>query len=510
MKLRIGPELFDLKSRAMRRFMRVISPCGLLISMLFCSVYYSAAQSNAQGNTFGLHLHPCVIGKSGIRSLCGTFGVYEDREAHLGRVVSVNLILMKASRQTRGVIAFLAGGPGQSAAAFAQPVADQRFAKALSILRSDHDLLFVDNRGMGESNPFSCDFTPTADPSAYFLQLWPDKLVAQCRSSSALTHNVAYYDTTNAVDDLDDIRSALYIPKLVLYGASDGAFFSFIYMRRHPTHVESAVLMGVAPPGFQPLPGAPDGAQKALDDLIADCNKDITCSSHFPHFAAHFDAVLKRFNAGPVEMKVKAANNSYETVRLSKEVFVDELRQVLDDPSNAAYIPYVIENAYNRDYSPLSELINAVSLGLAHALNWGAFLSYSCADWMPFVSRSEIERTGKDSFADGLRYLAQHRACSIWDVPPMPPSFNAPVHSDAPVLMISGSDDPATPPSYAEAELPYLPNGRLIIVKGAGHAAELPCTDRLIIQFVRLQSAKPLANASCESSFRRPSFATSD
>ncbi len=477
--------------------------------ILLCAILYSVAPSTAKASS-GLHLRPCAVGKAEIRSLCGTFGVYENRAARSGRVIGVNLILIKASHQTRGVIAFLAGGPGQSAVAFAQPVADRQFAKALSALRSDYDLLFVDNRGMGRSNPFSCDFTPPSDQRGFFLQLWPDTLVAQCRSASTLSHDLAYYNTTNAVDDLDDIRAALHFEKLVLYGASDGTFFAFIYMRRHPSRVESAVLTGVAPPGFQPLPGAPEGAQKALDDLMADCSKDITCRSHFPNFGAHFSSVLRRFNAGPVAMKVKAANNRYQVVHLSKEVLVDELRQVLDDPSNAAYIPYIIERTYDRDYGPLAELINAVSVSLARVLNWGAFLSYSCADWMPFVSPSRIERAGRYSFADSLRYLAQKRACSIWNVPPMPPRFNAPVRSNAPVLMISGSDDPATPPSYAAAELPFLPNGRLIIVKGAGHAAELPCTDRLIVQFVGLRSAKHLRNASCQNSFKRPSFATSD
>jgi hypothetical protein len=190
-------------------------------------------------------------------------------------------------------------------------------------------------------------------------------------------------------------------------------------------------------------------------------------------------------------------------------VLVDELRQVLDDPNNAAYLPYVIEEAYRREYRPLTDLINAVSVGLAQALNWGAFLSYSCADWMPFVSTSAMQTAAKGSFADELRFRAQQRACRIWNVAAMASGFNQPVHSDALVLMIDGSDDPATPPRYAEEELPYLTSAKLIIVRGAGHAEELPCTDRLILQFVRSLSVEGLPNTSCQNSFRRPPFATS-
>ncbi len=110
----------------------------------------------------------------------------------------------------------------------------------------------------------------------------------------------------NAVDDLDDLRSALHVKKLDLYGSSDGTFFSFVFTRRHPTSVESAVMSDVAPPGFQPLPGSPDGAQRALNDLIADCNKNRVCHSHFPNFADQFKVVLQRFDDGPRPCAVKA------------------------------------------------------------------------------------------------------------------------------------------------------------------------------------------------------------
>ena len=137
-------------------------------------------------------------------------------------------------------------------------------------------------------------------------------------------------------------------------------------------------------------------------------------------------------------------------------------------------------------------------------------LSYSCADWIPFVSPSEIENAAKDSFADALRFHAQQHACTLWNVPAMPRNFNEPVRSSTPVLMIEGSDDPATPPRDAQAELPYLTNAKLIVVQGAGHAEELPCTDRLIVQFIRSGVTADLGASSCENSFKRPPFATSD
>ncbi len=440
---------------------------------------------------------------------CGTFGVREDRTSRSGRTISLRLVVLKAKHPSGRAIAFVPGGPGQSAVSLAPLVADRVFAKELSVLRDRYDILFADSRGMGGPDGFTCDLAPPAHPGDYFRQLWPDERVSACRAQSAARSNLNLYNTNHAVDDLDAIRAALGYPMLVLDGGSYGTFFSFVFLRRHPQHVESAVLSGVYAPHFQPLPGDPVGAQTALDDLVAKCRRDAVCRTHFPRFAQHFDVLVRRFDRGPLSVKVKNLESKrYETVLLSKEVFVDQFRQMLDQPENAATLPYVVERAYRRDYVPLGELVQAVSQGLAHGINWGAFLSYTCAEEIPFLSEAELKAAAARSFAGNLRARAQQRACSIWNVRAMPPSFNEPVRSDVPVLMVSGSDDPATPARYAAQELPYLPNAKRVLVRGAGHTTETPCTTRLIVEFVRTRSAKRLDTSQCSAVFVPPHFAT--
>ncbi len=104
---------------------------------------------------------------------------------------------------------------------------------------------------------------------------------------------------------------------------------------------------------------------------------------------------------------------------------------------------------------------------------------------------------------------AQQRACRIWDVRRVPASFLTPVRSTAPVLMISGQDDPATPPAFGRAALKYLPNGRQIVVPHAGHSIESECIDRLIVAFVDTRDSKHLKPAVCVDSSKRPAFALS-
>ena len=417
--------------------------------------------------------------------------------------------MLKAKRPSDRTIGWIDGGPGESSVDDAPIIADGG-DKVVAALRDRYNVLFVDNRGMGQSNPSNCDIAPRNDPAAYFLQIWPDKIIKACRTRISSTSDPNFYNTYNAVDDLNDVRAALGYPKLVLIGGSYGTYFSLVYLRQHPESVESAVLIAVTAPHFQPLPGSPDGAQHAIVDLAMKCRLSSSCAQHFPDFLQEFNAVVGHFASGPI--RVSLANTKTKqtsTVLLSKEVFVDRMREALYSPEIAAYIPFVIGRAYRSDYVPLGKLVNLWSQILSQAQDAGANLSYNCAEWTPFISEKQLAFAAAHSFAGDLRVRAQKHACSIWDVRAMPPSFNDPVRSDAPVLIVSGSDDPATPPRYAEEELPYLPNGKEVLVRGAGHGAETKCAGFLIVQFVREGNAKGLDVSDCSDSFEPPPFATS-
>src|SRR5579884_3942286 len=241
---------------------------------LICSLILAAGaiapQAQAAGQ-LGLHLQPCAFGKAKVPARCGTFGVYENRQARTGRIIALHVIVLPAKHSTHRAIAEIAEG-----------IATGGFRHDRSSLRDTYDYLFMDDRGMGTSNPFTCDLAPVNDPGAYLADLFPPRQVRACRRRDAASHDFAKYNTNNAVDDLDDLRAALGYPKLVLDGGSYGTFFSLVYMRRHPLHVQSAILDGVDPPHFQTVPGEPLGVQKAVDDLFTKCAGDARCRSHFP------------------------------------------------------------------------------------------------------------------------------------------------------------------------------------------------------------------------------------
>jgi hypothetical protein len=79
----------------------------------------------------------------------------------------------------------------------------------------------------------------------------------------------------------------------------------------------------------------------------------------------------------------------------------------------------------------------------------------------------------------------------------MAPDFKKPVVSGKPVLLISGEDDPITPPSNAVHAAKTLSNSLSIVVPGQGHGnAFRGCVPHLMAEFVQQASVKGL-DTSC-------------
>ncbi len=386
----------------------------------------------------------------------------EDPAKPDGRAIGIHFIVLKAKQPNGRAVYFNPGGPGAATLPAAAALAQGQGQKELAALSDRYDILLVDNRGMGASQSLRCDYKTLATLSDRFRQLFPDGAMKACRATHAAQADLSRYTTVNAMDDLDRLRGALGYSKLVLDGDSYGTYDALVFMRRHPEHVESAVLDGVAPPHFLTIPlEDAGGAQLAMDKLIAACAADAACHARYPDFAKRFAAVAARFDQGPVKTGL---TDHGAPVMLSKEVFADRLRQTLYDPGGAAYVPFAIDRAYDGDYGPLAQMIDTTTLALTGFVEIGSNLSYVCAEQIPFITDNAIKTAGAHTFMGDTRVRAEQRACAIWNVARAPAAVNEPVRSDLPVLMISGSDDPASPPQAAVQELAYLPNAKRALV----------------------------------------------
>lgn len=338
----------------------------ILLSMPASRENPAQLQSANSMATPSLVLSPCNIEGTSEKVNCGTYEVYENRSSKKGRKISLKVVLFPVTGKERepDPFVYIPGGPGSSATEDAPYVAPQ-FAK----IREHRDLLFVDQRGTGGSNPLNCKFFNDADTQSYFGYFFPLEDVSTCREQLEQKADLTLYTTPIAMDDLDEVRAALGYERLNLFGGSYGTRASLVYLKRHPKHVRTVTLQGVAPTNqFMPLDFA-QSMERALQGTLGDCAADEACNRAFPNLRAETKAVLERLIQGPVEVEVRknfdrgggapGAGSTPEErvkVKLSRDLAVEAVRYMLYHPAGASRAPLVLHQAAGVILFPLPRM----------------------------------------------------------------------------------------------------------------------------------------------------------
>ena len=435
---------------------------------------------------------------------CGKYDVYEDRIAKAGRQISLNVVMVPALSATPAPdpVFWLHGGPG-AAATQTVPAVKGGFLEAL---RKDRDVVFVDQRGTGNSNPLACDLgDDPANLQQFFGELFPLDKVRQCREKLDKIANLALYTTPIAMDDLDEVRAALGYEKINLVAASYGTIAALVYMRQHPDRLRAVFLAGVANTNIrQPLPFAA-GAQHAMDLLFEDCAADKDCHAAFTNLKDEFAAVLAQFDKGPVTAKlVNPSTKKEERVQIARGNFVERVRLLLYTTTFARFVPLIIHKAFQGDYLPFETL--AVRYNPGSILARGMYMTVTCSESVPFITQPDMIGQTRGTFVGDYRVKVHLAACKEWPRGNIPPSYVDPVKSKIQVLMISGELDASTPPWLGKEALQTLPNGRQVGIRYYGHQLDSPCMWKILSDFIAAGSIKNI-DTSCSEGIRRPAFA---
>jgi pimeloyl-ACP methyl ester carboxylesterase len=479
----------------------VVGVAWLAILISYSSAHFSAAASSSPSR---LSLQSCRL--QGIQgdARCGTYEVFEDRAAKSGRTIKLKIVVLKSQsgKPAPDAIFPLHGGPGAPATALVELANEM-----LKPVRQDRDLVFVDQRGTGGSNPLTCDIADDAkDLNSFFGDILPPDKVRACREKLQEHADLRLYTTPTAMDDLDDVRAALGYNKIDLLGLSYGTIASQVYMRQHPEHVRSVFLVGVATPNIKQPLLFPRSAQHAMDLLFADCAADKTCHSTFPFLKDEFGVVLSRFNHGPVPVEmINPESKEHVQVKLSRSSFVEGIRLAMYSTGPQQFVPKIIHQAYENDYVPFEEA--AVHLSPGASVARGVYFTITCSEGVPFITAKELADETKNTYVGPERVERHITACKDWPKGNIDSSYLEPVKSDLPVLMISGEVDGSSPTWFGESALKFLPNGRQLKIRYLGHQFEGKCLRDIFTTFTKNGSAKDL-DTSCTEKIRRPPFAT--
>lgn len=432
---------------------------------------------------------------------CGTLAVPVDYAKPDGDVAKLALIRFKATGSKIGSLVINPGGPGESgvqaAASFVGTLPKQ--------VRDRFDLVGFDPRGVGSSTPSvycnsdadndrlradpQVDYSP---PGVARIEGETKQFVQRCIDKMGKDF-LANVGTASVAKDLDALRAALGDEKLTYLGYSYGTRIGSAYAEAFPRNVRAMVLDGAIDPNADPVEADIRQAaafQKAFEDYAADCAKDLSCP------------------LGTNPTKAVAVYKGLVDPLVDKLVPTSDPRSLgYSDAIIGTILPLYSPNYWRLLTQGLTELAGGhgdTLLQLAdtymqrdeqgHYSNaTDARVAVNCVDEPPVTDKAKVVDEDRRSrmVAPFLSYGqftgdAPMGTCSFWPVPPTSTPHQISVAGLPPILVVSTTNDPATP-YQAGVDLAKQLGGALLTFEGTQHTVVFEgseCVDDSVAKYL--------------------------
>jgi pimeloyl-ACP methyl ester carboxylesterase len=430
---------------------------------------------------------PCAVKGVGRPALCGVVTVPEDRASRAGRALSLDIVVVPAADKERAQpdpLFVLAGGPGQAATELA--------AQTLEVFASvaeTRDIVFVDQRGTGRHSPLRCSIIgDDGDIGTLAGGVLPEERLRDC-----LAHMDArpeLYTTSVAVDDYDEIAVRLGYDRVNLFGGSYGTEVAQEMMRRHPERVRAVVLDAVSPVDVDFVVAYATNAQHVFDAVADECAHDPACHGAFPDPSGDLQRALAHYHASPARVSAPVRGQARATATLDANAVAMTVRLLLYSADTRGWVPAIVHAAAAGDDAAIAPYVVRGAALAASAMSVGLYLSVTCAEDVAGLTELDAERATAGTFLGTARVGPILRACAFWPRGSLPPDFHQPVRSDAPVLFLNGTLDPATPAALVDHLRASLPNARTVIVPGGAHGvSDEGCLPGVVARFLDAPAA---------------------
>jgi pimeloyl-ACP methyl ester carboxylesterase len=410
-----------------------------------------------------LVLEPCTYATEdgGYGADCGTLVVPENRADPRSRLIALPVVRIHArSEHPAEPIIYLEGGPGGTNMEFE---AASRFAE-------DHDVVLVGYRGVDGSVRLDCPEVESAlGHSADFLSEKSFEAYAQAFRGCAnrLTDegvDLAGYGLVQQVDDMEAARVALGYDRVDLLSESAGTRTAILYSWRYPESIFRSVMVGVNSPGNYLWD--PQAADEQIGRYADRCAADLGCNARTDDLGASVQRAIADIPDRWLFFPIKKG-----TVRMVS------FFSLMQSTSQAGVTFDAVLSAAEGDAS-----------GLWFQSVLGDVLFPKLYVWGQYAAAGSIDfRASRDYFAAGGRELDANpgyagtsfawgggRLADAWPVAAGVDEYGRVRPSDVQTLLIGGELDTSTPPQIASEELlPYLPNGKEVVLPGFGHTASL-------------------------------------
>ncbi|MFN8022246.1 MAG: alpha/beta hydrolase [Acidimicrobiales bacterium] len=420
---------------------------------------------------------------------CATLTVPLDPDDPTGDTIDIAMVRVPAADpSTRvGAILFNPGGPGASG--FDQ-IAQAGTTLVDQMGLGDFDLIGFDPRGVDRSNGLRCLSDEEIDATMY-LDDTPDTPEEQAALDASSTQfddaciaeygdTLQYYSTVNTAKDMDAIRAALGDDQISYLGISYGTYLGSVYATLFPERVRAMVLDSAYEPTGDSIEEQYTtqlvGFDQAFDNWANWCQTDDSCAFRSADVAADWDALRAQLDATPVpasdgRQANQAVLESATFAALYSEVDWPLLGTALAEARNGNGDKlFVLADGYaGRDddgtYSTLEQSLQIITC--ASGIDYGVPDDpQALVDELLRLSPRFAAGTTVDDFGDGCADLMP-------DVTPPTLSYTG----EAPILVVGGTNDPATPFRWAEEMTAAMgSSARLLTYTGEGHGQVLNST----------------------------------
>jgi pimeloyl-ACP methyl ester carboxylesterase len=439
---------------------------------------------------------------------CGVLTVPEDPEKPHGRTIDLFVARVPAINLNKkpDPLFLIAGGPGTSAV-------DLYTSSSVPFdrVRRNRDIILVDQRGTGRSHRLDCDYGDTN----VFERIDEVEVGASniaCRDELSKKSDLRLYTTSIAVLDLERARVALGYERINLYGNSYGTRVAQHYARRFPKATRTVILDGVVNPEVVLGPAIAIDAEHALERILKRCTENADCAKAFTNPSADNRDLRARLTEKPEPSMVSdVATGRPIHFNFTARHLSAVLRFASYNDDQAALLPLSLHLAtHENNFTPLASQFRVFANSLEESFAYGMHNSVTCSEDAPLIDSSKLDLAALKATHMGAEQVEQLiEACKDWPKGIVDSDLHASLKSDAAALLLSGSDDPVTPPEYASTAQRAFADSKHVIIAGHGHGQlGAPCVDRIIANFVMAGTTKDLDTSCTEKLKPMPFFIT--
>jgi pimeloyl-ACP methyl ester carboxylesterase len=451
-------------------------------------------------------LHRCP-GNSG--ALCGAVRVPLYWSSPDGTKLTVDFRVYPHSDQSQPAlepIVAMEGGPGLASIQSAPS-----YLMMIGPLIERHDLIVMDNRGTGLSDPIDCPalqhYSGLDEPGDYI------GAVQDCAQQLGSSANA--YGTDAVGDDLAYILGRLGVPQVDVYGDSYGDYSAQVFTLHHPNLVRALILDGTYNNGYNPFEPEDTGAMRRAWTLL--CARSSSCRGQ--PILKEIGSFDLRLQSDPVVGVAREATGKSVPIDLTAAAFAQLVYDATFTYTEFRDLPAALRAFDAGDNQPLLRLaaedIEQNAAGNPTGNSVGDFQAVSCHDyptaWETSASvpvrtselAAAIAKLNPDAFAPFTKsvYLSSLDenelvyGCLDWTTPTIPdPPFPVGVqYPDTPVLIFDGQFDQATPVFDALKVVRSWPNDTFVEVSNANHVTAdydfQNCTSVILQRFIGTLSA---------------------